>query len=138
MISNHSEDERPEIDSFEKLVGYEKRLDEIKSRIPENPFANTKSAREKAATQEPTEIGTDKIKNDSRESAFKSTQAIGRGFEIYAQVLTGALMIALPAVGGYFLDQYLHTMFFAPTGGVIGMVSGLSYLLRISKSRPRE
>lgn len=138
MTSNDPIDERPQIDRFKDLTGYEKRLEEIKSRTPENPFVKTTSAADNATTRETTEPVTKKLRDDARESAFESTQAIGRGFEIYAQVLTGALMIALPAVGGYFLDQYLQTVVFAPVGGVIGMVSGLSYLLRISKSRPRK
>jgi len=137
MIAPDSDEERPETDGFTRLDGYEKRLEEIKSRIPENPFVNAKSF-EKAGAADSLESSNDKPRKVSQESAFESTQAIGRGFEIYAQVLTGALMIALPAVGGYFLDQYLHTMFFAPVGGVIGMVSGLSYLLRISKNHPKK
>lgn len=137
MIAHEPDDERPENDGFTKLNSYEKRLAEMKSQIPENPFVNAKSV-ENAAHVKSAEGSSDKPTKDSQESAFESSQAIGRGFEIYAQVLTGALMIALPAVGGYFLDQYLRTMFFAPVGGVIGMVSGLSYLLRISKSQPRK
>ncbi len=142
------ENESPE-DPFAHLAPLEARLEAIRQKIPENPFETQPQVTkpQPASVKKPErplihldreafgpEPRPSKFKNNkkSAESYAESSQAIGRGFEIYAHVITGSLMIMIPPVAGYFVDERFGVVLFAPIGIVVGMISGLGYLIRLS------
>lgn len=126
----NSDDAERRRDPIGQIEHVETRLKALRTSTPENPFHEVLG---------PTPVpSTFKTEQDPAQSYAESSRAIGRGFEIYAHVITGSLMIMIPAVLGYFLDQRLELLLFAPLGVILGMISGLSYLLRMSNRKPRD
>ncbi len=68
------------------------------------------------------------------DSQEQSRAAISTGFEVYSQVLTAALMMAIPAAAGYWIDTQWNLMLLGPIGIVVGIAGGVMYLVRKTKS----
>ena len=57
--------------------------------------------------------------------------------EWVAKITTVALEMALPAIGGGYLDQRMGTQFWAIAGVIVGMTVGMWHLLLMTRSRSR-
>ena len=57
--------------------------------------------------------------------------------EWVAKITTVALEMALPAIGGGYLDQRLGTNYWALVGIVVGVVGGMSHLLQMTAAGVR-
>ena len=61
-----------------------------------------------------------------------------QGYHWASQILSVALLMTLPSLGGYALDQWLGTIpGWLIVGAVFGLVGGLTQLVRITTPRPR-
>ncbi len=57
--------------------------------------------------------------------------------EWVSRIFAVAAVMVLPYVGGTWLDKQLGTRFLGPAGLVIGVTSGIAYLLALTKQPPR-
>ena len=53
--------------------------------------------------------------------------------EWVAKITTVGLEMALPAIGGGYLDRHLDTSYWAPVGLVLGFVVGFWHLLQMTR-----
>lgn len=76
------------------------------------------------------------VTNDDRppvNSSAEERSALARAMELTSVVTTIALQMALPPLGGYWLDQWLHTKaLFVILGAAIGLVSGMYSLIHLA------
>lgn len=61
---------------------------------------------------------------------------VGEAFTWVSRITGVGLGMALPAVAGSWLDARLGTRFLAPAGLVLGFVSALAWIVRLSRSAP--
>lgn len=54
-----------------------------------------------------------------------------------SRVLAVAAMMVLPGLGGQWLDKRWGTGFLGAVGFIFGLVSGMAYLLAMTKRQPR-
>ena len=59
---------------------------------------------------------------------------IALAMEWVAKITTVALEMALPAIGGGFLDRKFNTSYWALIGVVVGMVVGMWHLLQMTRT----
>lgn len=57
--------------------------------------------------------------------------------EWVSRILAAAAMMVLPGIAGQWLDKRLGTGFLVLVGFAVGVVSGIAYLLAVTKSPPR-
>ncbi len=55
-----------------------------------------------------------------------------------AKITTVGLEMALPAIGGYYLDRRLGTSYWALVGAVFGVVCGMWHLLQMTSADARR
>ena len=70
------------------------------------------------------------MKDDLENTDDRSSLA--KAIDKASEVLTACLMMAIPGVGGYFVDKYLNTGWvFTILGFVFGLVAGTVQLIKI-------
>ena len=57
--------------------------------------------------------------------------------EWVSRILAVAAVMVLPGLAGQWLDKRLGTGFFGLAGFAVGMVSGIAYLLAVTKTPPK-
>lgn len=63
---------------------------------------------------------------------------LAAAMEWVAKITTVALEMALPAIGGGYLDTRLGTNYWALVGVVVGVVGGMWHLLQMTRPRKSE
>jgi hypothetical protein len=63
----------------------------------------------------------------------RNTSPIARAVEWVSKITTVGLEMALPAIGGGYLDRRFGTKYWALVGLVLGFVVGMWHLLQITK-----
>jgi len=66
--------------------------------------------------------------------AERSEHPIAVAMQWVARIFAAALMMSLPGVGGQWLDRQWDTGFVGPLGFVVGLISGMTYLIAVTRS----
>ena len=70
--------------------------------------------------------------NDFRQEYVDDRSPIAKALSKVAQITTISLMMVIPAIIGYFIDQYFGTVIlFTAVGLVLGMVSAIWQLIKL-------
>ncbi|MCA9234193.1 MAG: hypothetical protein KDA44_01895 [Planctomycetales bacterium] len=68
----------------------------------------------------------------------QGARAIATAMSWVARIFAVVALMALPAVAGSYLDHRWETRWMTPTGAAFGLVTGVSYLLVITRTRPSD
>ena len=77
--------------------------------------------------------------NDDRQESEDTRSPMAKALDLVSQITTISLMAVLPAVGGYFIDDWLSTkIVFILIGLAIGMTAAGFQLLKLVKKLERD
>ena len=68
----------------------------------------------------------------------RNLHPLAAAMEWVAKITTVGLEMALPAIGGAFLDRRLGTSYWALVGAVLGFVCGMVHLLQMTAAEGRR
>lgn len=72
--------------------------------------------------------------NDDRQQPEDTRSPMAKALDLVSQLTTISLMAVLPAVGGYFIDNFLNTkIVFILIGLAIGLTAGGFQLMKLVK-----
>lgn len=105
------------------------------------------SIRRKSLKTDPpvsTRIGSSETDDSESESLESSTtsddrSSFARAYDQASQVFSACLIMVLPSLGGYFLDQRLDTkLVFTLSGLLFGFIMGFVQLVKLTNSKPES